>query len=239
MSLIMGISEPKPAMATDIPVLVPWRTDHSDRERIWQLLREHYWSGLPYRIVEGSCDDGPFNRSQAINHAATSAGEWDLVIIADADSFVPVGQLTGAIRTAQATGSVVIAHSRWIDVHPDEVDQVLNEGWIAHRDGRAIWHYTVSSMLVVPRSAFDAVNGFDERFSGWGCEDQAFMRAVKVLHGEPQRIEGTVWHLAHDRPHEDTSRHQSELYRANRRQYHAYRAAVTPRRMLEVVKGNR
>src|SRR6185503_18301619 len=56
-----------------------------------------------------------------------------------------------------------------------------------------------SSVLVVPRTVWDKVGGFDERFIGWGGEDVAFAQACRVMTGEPERIEGPVYHLYHAR----------------------------------------
>ena len=41
--------------------------------------------------------------------------------------------------------------------------------------------------LVVHREAYEAVGGHDERFLGWGSEDQAFALALTVLVGQPLR----------------------------------------------------
>lgn len=222
---------------TDVPVLVPRRADHGRRDEIWARLQSHAWRDT--RVVEGHHDDGPFNRAAALNVAAAAAGDWEYAIIADSDSFVPAPQLHGALDLARRHDQVVIAHSRWLNVEPDETRQILEQGWIEHRDKRAQYTFTVSSMLVVPRTAWDAVNGFDERFQGWGREDNAFIRAVKLLHGFPLRIDGTVYHLAHDRPVEDTNRHQSPLFRANEARWRQYMNARTPDQMRALVAGNR
>jgi hypothetical protein len=223
--------------ATDVPVLVPRREDRGRRDEIWALLQTHAWLGA--HVIEGHHTEGPFNRSAALNLAAAAAGDWDLAVIADSDSFVPAGQLHGALQLAERHDRVVIAHSRWVNVEPDETEQMLVEGWIEHRDNRDQWTFTVSSMLVVPRAAWDAVNGFDERFQGWGREDNAFIRAIKILHQPPLRIDGTVYHLAHDRPTEDVNRTRSPLFRANEARWRQYMTARTPDQMRAIVAGNR
>lgn len=216
--------------ATDVPVLVPWRTDHDRREAIWGTLRKRAWDG--WTVIEGQSPDGPFNRSAALNDAARKAGAWDLAVIADADSFVSPGQLAGAITTARETGRLTFAFSLWVDVWPDEHDRLLDEGWLPWRDKRLILGHTVSSMLVVPRTVWDQVGGFDEHFAGWGCEDVAFARACKILTGDPERIYGTVWHLAHSEPVKgDPERSGSPEYRANRERWRLYRRATTPRQI--------
>lgn len=224
-----------------VPVLVPRRADGGARDQIWDTLRDRVWRFT--NVVEGHHDVvGPFNRSAALNKAASLADAqrpWNLAIVADADSFAPPAQLAGALHLAETTGRLVIAHSRWVNVDVDETTQFLDEGWLEHRDTRVAYSFTVSSLLVVPRPVWDAVHGFDENFTGWGREDNAFMRAVKVIAGAPLRMDGTVYHLAHDRPTEDTSRHRSPLYQANERRWRTYQGARTVDAMRALVAGNR
>jgi hypothetical protein len=63
--------------------------------------------------------------------------------------------------------------------------------------------------VVVPRPLWDAVGGFDERFEGWGGEDDAFHAACRALCGT-ERLRGVAWHLWHEEsPWRD---HRSALY---------------------------
>ena len=170
-------------------VLVPWRTDNGSRELIWSEIRKKYWDENKYYIIEGSCDDGPFNRSQAINNAFNTLLDGpsyvggDVLVIADADSWVPSRQLEDAVELARFTGKLVIAH---------------NGTWM--NDKMTVDH-AVSSMLAVPVELFIKVNGFDERFRGWGCEDRAFHRICKLAAGDPVVMTwGTpVFHKEHER----------------------------------------
>jgi hypothetical protein len=66
--------------------LVPRRNDNGPRDKLWAYCRarwETYFPDIP--IFEGHHDDGPFNRSAAVNRAAKLAGEWDLGIVIDSD----------------------------------------------------------------------------------------------------------------------------------------------------------
>ncbi len=60
-----------------------------------------------------------------------------------------------------------------------------------------------TGICVVPRSVWDAVDGFDERFKGWGWEDQAFWASCWALGGGFQRVKGTAFHLWHPRSRAD------------------------------------
>ncbi|MFK4998906.1 galactosyltransferase-related protein [Bacillus sp. N9] len=54
---------------------------------------------------------------------------------------------------------------------------------------------------VVPRKHFETVGGFDERFVGWGGEDDAFAASLNTLCGYVKRLDATIYHLWHKRNH--------------------------------------
>jgi Predicted glycosyltransferases len=175
----------------------------------------------------------------AINTAAKNAGDWDLAIVADADSFIEPHQLYAAVEIAKAERRLVIPHSRWVNVAVEETRDFLLTGKLLYDNKRNIYGTTVSSILVIPREVWDTVNGFDERFVGWGWEDVAFMEAVEVLAGGPIRMEGSVYHLAHDRPVADTNRQLDPGYIRNRMHNREYKLAKTPGELRRIVARNR
>lgn len=219
-------------------VLVPRREDHGRRDENWAALR-HLWAARPFPLIEGHHDDGPFNISRARNTAAEAAGGWDVAVFADADSWVSDAQLACALRLAAEHDRMVVAHDRWVNVEPDEIQSWLAGDGLEWRDTRQTVTFGVSSVIVVPRPVFEAVNGFDERFVGWGLEDNAFARANRLIVGRPLRVLGDVYHLAHDRPAEDVKKTQSPTYLRNRQHYFEYKRALTRDAMLDLVAGNR
>lgn len=224
------------AARTTIPVLVPWRSDDGARAENWELVEQAMWHLWPF-VEEGTSPDGPFNRSAALNDAYRwTESSYDLVIVADADSMVPRGQLADAILLARATGRLVVAHDRWLNVELHERADFLtgapiNEKRVLGPRGnyrpRMRYSQTVSSMLVVPTALWDEVGGFDERFVGWGFEDRAFHRMCERARGGYERVAGPVYHLDHDRPAADRNRARDHGYRANRDLWYEYRRANT------------
>lgn len=210
-----------------IPVLVPYRSDGGHRDKLWDHLQAHYWADLAenYRLVHGSCTGEAFNRSEAINAAAREAGDWDVAVIADADTWVPPAQLHEAVETAQRTGSLVAALTSVIELGEQYTMAVL-AGQAAPMDLDAQWvrtedFVTQSSMLAVPRPLWDAIGGFDEAFVGWGGEDNAFWKAAAVLGGTPLRINGAAFHLWHPCTSQ-IERMMSPLWRANWARFQRY-----------------
>lgn len=201
------------------PVLVPRRSDGGHRDELWHFIRGAYWEDLCYRVIEGESPEGPFNRAAAINDAARKAGNWDVAIIADSDAWVPEQNLDQAIIQARKTGKLVSALSEVYELDEDTSRHVTSCGFLALDHTRVERVRTrdletQSLCVVVPRPLFEAVQGFDERFIGWGGEDNAFWRACEIVGGTPERIPGPAYHLWHPSG-APANKAQDPLYRAN------------------------
>ena len=89
------------------------------------------------------------------------------------------------------------------------------------------WQGARTCNLAMWRSDFDAINGFDEAFQGWGHEDADL--AIRLLHAGVQRKDGRfatavlhLWHRENDRSNlAENERRLAEILAADRR-----RAAV-------------
>lgn len=190
-------------------VLVPRRAD-PERDEIWDWVR-HFWEvqvGLP--IFEGwhTEEEGPFNRSAAINRAAESAGDWEAAVVIDADVVLYPKMIHGAVDKARRTGGPVLAYTerhqltRQASPHILGMDPALVDLWVAPRTWRrwtrARLRGSCSSANVVTRELWETVGGFDERFVGWGYEDIAFRVACETLSGvEMFKIPGVLFHIWH------------------------------------------
>jgi hypothetical protein len=146
-------------------------------------------------IAEGHHDGGSFNRGAAINRGAL--GEWDVAVIVDADVVIDPHLVRAGVAEAES-GRVVLPFHRRMLVNEFGTRRIV-EGY------RGSWQQWarpdpnsqhVSSCVVVPRAAWDLVGGFDERFSGWGAEDDAFWLVCDRLAGTT-KLPGDVWHLWH------------------------------------------
>jgi hypothetical protein len=71
-----------------------------------------------------------------------------------------------------------------------------------------------AGLLVMTREAFDNAGGYDERFVGWGWEDNAFQLTMDRKNGKHVRIDDFAVHLWHERSDGDFG---TELELANRK----------------------
>lgn len=207
-------------------VIVPYRPDDGIRDQLWRFLHKTYWAKQPFDVVVGEHVDGEFNRSTAINTAADRA--WDVAVIADADTWIPTPQLLKAIHLAGendrlVSGLTMVAELTAGCTQTMLACQCLNAPLTVGRV-RTKDIDTQSSVIAVNRNLWDRTGGFDERFVGWGGEDNAFWKTCHILAGEPLRIPGYAYHLWHPAsPH----KHRGSLYTANRRLWERYQAATT------------
>lgn len=205
-------------------VIVPYRSDNGHRDRLWAFLRTHYWAG--FDVTVGHHNDGRFNRSKAINHAAKD--DWDIAVIADADTWVPHNQLAEAIDTANTTGRLTAAFTTVAELTKSCTETILANQTLTTPTSvlrvRRRELDTQSSMLVITRDLWDKVGGLDERFNGWGGEDNAFWKTCTLHAGQPERIHGHAYHLWHE-PSSD--KHRGPAYRNNLKLWRRYQTATT------------
>lgn len=193
-----------------IPVFVPWRTDNGHRQQLWSTLRENYWGNevemADFDLHWGEHPEhavGPFNRSAAINYMAGINGDWEIAVIADSDTWVHPCQLRQAITLARRTGRLVAAFTSVIELTEDTTARIVADGitvdpWALGIERVRTEELQIqSSMLVVTRSLWDLIGGFDEKFVSWGAEDNAWWKAATILGGTPLRIDGAAFHLWH------------------------------------------
>lgn len=223
-------------MDIEVPVFVPFRAEEgTDRWNRWKQV-ESTWTGYP--VFVGESPDGPFNVSAARNHAADRV-DWDIAVFADADTIIPKAQLEAGIRAANKHRQMVLPHSRWINIEPEEHATFFLEGYVPFNPKRHVTSGTKSSIVILPREVYDTVNGFDERFRGWGWEDTAFYEAVTMLHGPVLQFEGNIWHLGHERPNADVNRGSDENAIRNRQHFLSYKRVRTAQEMRKLTSGNR
>ena len=142
-------------------MLVPRRADGGRRDELWNFCREWWKRSLDIPIVEGHHNDGPFNRSAAINSAAREGDDRRLV---------NAHQM--AVREALDTNRPILPFTDRVELTRFQTGLLIDTGQ-ASRSIAPIKN-TVSGIIIVPRTVWYFTRGFDEDYVGWGPEDLDF-----------------------------------------------------------------
>lgn len=188
----------------NISVLIPFKSDRGQRQRNWEWLKRRYEALMPNaELCLGNSDSEPFCKSAAINNAAKQATR-DIFVIADADIVFDIDQIKASIELLKRN-KWVIPYVSVNSLNAEQTDMLLKkEADITIRDikftGYSSFSGSMGGINILPRACFQKVGGFDERFKGWGCEDDAFCMTVYYMCGPFVRLEGnSMWHLYHPR----------------------------------------
>ncbi|MEH7333232.1 galactosyltransferase-related protein [Neobacillus drentensis] len=187
-------------MLNKVSVLFPFGTDNGPREQNFNWTRRFYEKMMPgIEICIGTSRDQPFSRSQAINHAASQATR-DIFVIADTDIIYDPAILIEAIKLLDVY-TWVLPFEKSFNMEQQSSEELLKlePSWPLpiNVKGHIPGQIGYGLVNVIPRKHFEAVGGFDERFLGWGGEDDAFACSVNGLCGWLYRMNHTGYHLWH------------------------------------------
>lgn len=165
---------------------------HRITVRDWIVNRWRTHHALP--VTEAECPTADWSKGATVN-PAIAASTADVIIVADADSYVDNEHLGNALN-AVAVGGWAMPYST-----VNRYDAVSTAAIMAG-------HQTVKPRLergpypalpgggivIAHRTAWDTVRGLDPRFVGWGGEDHALGLAFHVLVGDVHRQQRAALH---------------------------------------------
>ncbi len=187
-----------------ISVLFPYRGDDGHRDRLFGYVLRWWEVYFPEaQICVGRNFEHPFNRGAARNDAYKQA-EGSVIIVADADTIPTVyGVKTGiADAVAEKVWCIPYAEERYYNLKEDMTQRVLEAGvqTMIFEPHNGEYEHKITSWagcLIVPRNAWEVVGGYDERFIGWGYEDNSQYLKLDALWGPHRRQDSYICHLWH------------------------------------------
>lgn len=192
----------------NVSLLMPVGFSDSRREAIFYWVLKRWMVLYPeWQICLGKDEPEDFNRSKARN-AAFQQSDGEILVITDADTATTPENVQQAIEIVARTNAWVIAHQTYFSVDEQNTNLLLLEpcdykfdpmGFSSSRCDWVMRNRSEAGVLVMTREAYEAAEGYDERFNGWGYEDNAFAAKLRNKWGEPQRTSGFVAHLWHPR----------------------------------------
>lgn len=208
-------------MNPSVAVIIPFRaTTDERRTNLDRAVAD--WHEIGWPVLLGDHPGESFCRGTAINRAAEDpvAQAVDVLMIADADIILGASHQAkeGALQ-AREGGRYVVCFSHLHCLNRQGTDRVY-EGKTprGQRDYLESVSMIWGGVFAVPRQLFDEVQGFDERFIGYGAEDLAFLVSCSTLGGPKLRITGVAWHMTHepnpDRDHMAANGQLASRYRS-------------------------
>lgn len=236
-----------------VSILIPYRRQEDTyRSHNLQAVTSHWCryidkhlghaydlNGGGYEIVIGTNDEEPFNRSAARNNAFNKS-DGSVLVLCDADTlFVDHDSMVEAVYYVRMhPDSWVIPYGTYWNASQSWTDRYYKErtlaigapGTFEHRLRR-----TICGMIVMHRNMYEDIGGYDERFRGWGYEDDAFGYVLDALYGKPNRFdEFDVIHLWHPHPPETNfGQPNIDHNRALLEEYRVAAATETMRSLIE------
>lgn len=167
-------------------IIIPWRDSGCEyRLKHFNFLCKYY--GQRFDIVIGD-NDGIFTRAGARNAGVAKSTSQVLAII-DADTYIPLNKLESAINFANNNNKLVRPFERIWYLTEDGTNKLYANGFtdFSHvYDGSQIGMAFIGSpggAFVLHRRLWEQEGGFDERFVGWGGEDNAFTNHYNIRFG--------------------------------------------------------
>jgi predicted glycosyltransferase involved in capsule biosynthesis len=220
----------------EVSVVIPYRESGDERKRNFDYVCNYWKTFFPrYEVVVCDSGDDNFSRSKSRNQGI-DLSHGDYLIIADADTVVPPEAIVLSLDLVEDGVPWLIAYEWYYNLTASKTeDFVLDKRPSTSHPVEGEYDHKLESwagMLVIPREAFSLVK-YDERFSGWGYEDNAFQVEMDTLWGKHERTPYPAFHLWHPAPNEQTFGNPDII--SNRKLFQRYeRAKGRPNEMLHI-----
>ncbi len=154
-------------------------------------------------------NDGIFNKSWAVNIGINAANE-DLIFCGDNDMILPLEALQKAIDLLKSGIESVKPFTRLIDLTRFQtLLYSVSRFFASFPFRRRQFACFCSGIVAFTRKCLKDIGGWDERFRGWGAEDDAVSVKLKKLDKKTVVLPYTCHHLYHSRTKFDKNKHEN------------------------------
>jgi predicted glycosyltransferase involved in capsule biosynthesis len=177
-----------------------------------------------------------FNVSGSRNQGCLSAikDDCDMLLVVDADTLLSKESVESAISKAVENDCVCLPYTTYNRLYKQLSTSLIDK----EKSYEDLAVYGADSVVdhpggayVMSSSTFLLLNGWDQRFVGWGYEDDAFLEAHRVYLGKDiQRVEGyalSLFHMDRDQDYMEQNRQRFDYYKNRSKE-----------EMVEIIRGN-
>ncbi len=151
---------------------------------------------------------GLFNRSWAFNCAAKKTAK-DIYVFADADIIL---EKEGFLKCVNAMNDFEAITPNKVEITNVNIDKSKDQLQILNK--RDLYSFA-GGILFITRNGFDKIGGWDERFEGWGGEDNAMSHLIyNRLRSKTFNL--VSYHIDHPREFVSGNNHNQPQYETNR-----------------------
>jgi hypothetical protein len=184
-----------------IGVVIPWR-EQPTRLPIFNAVLDWYSKNLPdAEIFLSDRKSDVWSMSGSRNDGVSIAKELgcDVIVLNDADTFPQIGPLLETIQAAASDDKIHLPYTQYRFLNENYTREFFDKGTpLESFKIDAINLAECSGVNVFSPKAWDAIGGGDEKFQGWGFEDNAMYYVHQVVHGIPYiKHNGLVFALYH------------------------------------------
>ncbi|WP_373601534.1 galactosyltransferase-related protein [Paraclostridium bifermentans] len=193
----------------EVSILVPHRNGEFYRDRNWKYLKNIYNCLIPdAEICLGDTSSIPYSKSEAVNNAFKKATR-EILVIMDSDILIDIESLNTAISIVDKY-KFILPYNKLVRLDEKSTEKILNKELLNIEDidisnNSIIKEESrmVGGIYVTTKEVYKNIGGFDERFRGWGGEDDAVLSCVKYIYGKYHRLDNILYHLYHTRQHQN------------------------------------
>lgn len=187
-----------------VEVIIPaagWDDATRVAARAW-IVR--WWQVRNCRVTVAGLAQEPWSKGAAVNDAISSSTA-DVIVVADADSFVSTKAVGRMIRKAGVVGWVTpfdrvsrldsASTAVLLGCDPAQVERPPVKV-LVQKPHNAL---PGGGIIAAHRDIWNTVGGFDPRFTDWGGEDYSLGVAMRTMtNAAPTIFPGDLWHLWHE-----------------------------------------
>lgn len=192
----------------NVSILIPFQSDNGQRDIIFKWLIQYYKASMPgAELCIHVSKDKLFNKSKNINLAAKKATRG-IFVIADADMIIRPALIIYSIRLLEQHPWIIpFQRIQYLSKYTSNKLLKTDPKWPLSIEDKSKYYILKKygpneisgGINILSRTNFKKVGGFDERFAGWGGEDDAFCYAVNTLCGKLKRLNQEIYHIWHPR----------------------------------------
>jgi hypothetical protein len=181
-------------------VVIPWSANNGpERRRALRWIVKQYERWHPdWSIDIRTGDEGEWRKGAIVNAGIADAPPG-VVIVADADCWT-----TGLARSVMAVtcgaAEWAIPHFNVYRLSPKGTEVLIASGVFKAEDAARKYEGLAGGGFVVAERQTLLDVPMDERFVGWGQEDESWGFALRTLAGSPERGQANLLHLWHPSP---------------------------------------